>query len=78
MNKMNQTFENLRAILHKHKENMPVIAVAELLAEIDESEATWNEHGDCKKCKYEFTSVTSKPCKNCMWLQLDHFEPKDT
>lgn len=36
---MKQTFNNLRAILAKHKENMPVIVVAEMLAEIDEAES---------------------------------------
>ena len=36
-----ESLNNLRAILHKHKENMPVIATAELLAEIDEAEAKW-------------------------------------
>lgn len=36
---MKQIFNNLRAILTRHKENMPVVTVAEMLAEIDEEEA---------------------------------------
>lgn len=32
-------YKNLKEIIAKHKENMPVIATAELLAEIDEAEA---------------------------------------
>ena len=39
---MKQIFNNLRAILARHKENMPVVTVAEMLAEIDEEEA---KHG---------------------------------
>jgi hypothetical protein len=55
-----EVFKNLRAILTKHKEHMPVIAVAELLAEIDESEAdvcVWKPHG-------EFGWIIVPPHKN--------------
>ena len=34
-----EVFNNLRAILTRHKENMPVVVVAEMLAEIDGAEA---------------------------------------
>jgi hypothetical protein len=55
-----EVLNNLRAILHKHKENMPVIATAELLAEIDEAEAdvcVWKPHG-------EFGWIIVPPHKN--------------
>lgn len=41
-----EVFNNLRAILTRHKENMPVVVVAEMLAEIDGAEA------DCCEWKY--------------------------
>lgn len=34
-------FDELREILTKYKENMPVVAIAELLAVIDGAEAKW-------------------------------------
>lgn len=34
-------FDEIRAILQKHKENMPVVATAEILASVDEAEAKW-------------------------------------
>jgi hypothetical protein len=46
---MKQTFNNLRAILTRHKENMPVVVLAEMLAEIDEAEAKWES--DCCEWK---------------------------
>lgn len=36
-------FNNIKSIIAKYKENMPVIATAELLAEIDEAEADFCE-----------------------------------
>ena len=37
---MKQIFNNLRAILTRHKENLPVVTVAEMLAEIDGAETS--------------------------------------
>ena len=49
---MKQTLNNLRAILAKHKENMPVIVVAEILAEIDEAES----NACCKEFEDNYTA----------------------
>lgn len=46
-----EVFNNLRAILTRHKENMPVVVVAEMLAEIDGAEA------DC--CEWKYRSPAS-------------------
>lgn len=49
---MRHTFNNLRAILKRHKENMPVIVTAEMLAEIDEAESNWeSDHCNMWKLK---------------------------
>ena len=56
---------------------MTIRTLTHVLSLVNEAEVKCNEHGDCKKCKHEFTSATSKPCKNCMWLLLDHFERKE-
>jgi len=42
---MKQIFNNLRAILARHKESLPVVTLAEMLAEIDEAEA--KREADC-------------------------------
>ena len=44
---MLQVFDEIRAILQKHKEKMPVIVTAEILASVDEAEAKWK--ADCSK-----------------------------
>lgn len=36
-------FDEFRRILNKHKDIMPIVAVAEMLADIDEAEAKWND-----------------------------------
>lgn len=53
---MMQVFDNLRAILTRHKENMPVVTTAEMLAEIDEAEAKFGGHAICYfdcPCEYQ-------------------------
>ena len=44
-----EVFNNLRTILTRRKENMPVVVVAEMLAEIEEAEAKWK--ADCCEWK---------------------------
>ncbi len=57
-----EVFNNLRAILTRHKENMPVVAVAEMLAEIDEAEAKWE--ADC--CEWtELIEYKQRVYANC-------------
>lgn len=36
-------FDEIRAVLNKHKEKMPVVVLAEILADIDGAEAKWND-----------------------------------
>lgn len=36
-------FDEIKAVLEKHKEHIPVVATAELLAVIDGAEAKWND-----------------------------------
>ena len=36
-------FDKVRTIVKKHKDIMPVVAVAEILADIDEEESKWNQ-----------------------------------
>ena len=53
---MNQPLNNIRSILAKHKEHIPVKVVAEILAEIDGEEA---EVCEWKLDKKEYLYVTS-------------------
>ena len=60
-------FNNIKSIIAKHKDNMPVLAVAELLAEIDEAEA------DCcewKRAEWNPKHVINSPHKDCMPLNI--------
>lgn len=60
-----EVLNNLKSIIAKHKDNMPVIVVAELLAEIDEAEADcceWkemivNKERLYKNCKFDVSSI---------------------
>lgn len=58
---MKQTFNNLRAILTRHKENMPVVVLAEMLAEIDEAEAKW-EAECCEWKVHRYLNIHKTSC----------------
>lgn len=69
---MKQTFNNLRAILTRHKENMPVVVLAEMLAEIDEAEAKWGCHAICyldSHCEYQNEDIRIEEADCCEWNQ---------
>lgn len=74
---MKQTFTNLRAILQKHKENMPVIVVAEILAEIDEAENS-KVPIRCLNCaRYTDTDIIDNTCYLCCKGFEDSYIPKE-
>ena len=75
---MNQTLNNIKAILTKHKEHIPVKVVVEMLAEIDEAEAEvceWKQEkilefslSDCvTSCGYNehYSTGIDKYCRHC-------------
>lgn len=74
---MRQTFANLRAILQKHKENMPVIVVAEILAEIDEAENS-KVPIRCLTCaRYTDNDKIDNTCYLCCKGFEDSYIPKE-
>lgn len=61
-----EVFNNLRTILTRHKENMPVIVVAEMLAEIDEAEHKCKAPIRCLTCtRYTDTDIIDNTCYLC-------------
>ena len=69
---MKQIFNNLRAILTRNKENLPVVTVAEMLAEIDEEEAKFVKvEKDCCVWKWRIEDGR-KVFKNCLYIADTH------
>lgn len=66
---MKQTFNNLREILTRHKENMPVVVLAEMLAEIDEAESKHEK--DCCIWKWRMEDGR-KVFRNCLYKADTH------
>lgn len=64
-----EVFNNLRAILTRHKENMPVVTVAEMLAEIDEAESKHEK--DCCVWKWRILDKR-KVFRNCLYREDTH------
>lgn len=56
----------IRAIIEKHKDSMPVVAVAELLAEIEET-CEWKRPKDYDNCMAEH---------NCEVFFIEHYMVK--
>lgn len=66
---MKQTFDNLKAILKRHKENVPVIVTAEMLAEIDEAKTKWEK--DCCVWVWRIENHR-KTYRNCLYKADTH------
>lgn len=60
---MLQVFDEIRAILQKYKEKMPVVTTAEILASVDEAEAKWGK--DC--CVWEYRNPASYAEAHGFW-----------
>ena len=72
-------FDELRAILTKHKEHMPVVATAELLAAIDGAEAKWvavvkqlEEERECSYADFEEYVNEKSPCLDAEYDDYFH------
>lgn len=64
-----QIFDNLRAILTRHKENLPIVTTAEMLAEIDNAEVKWKADCCIWKSRIEDHRVVFK---NCLYVADPH------
>lgn len=69
-------FDEIRAVLNKHKEKMPVVVLAEILADIDGAEAKWND-GWIPFTQREMTEEEKEWCEVEEGYMLDCPLPED-
>ena len=69
-------FDEFRRILKKHKDIMSVVAVAEILADIDEAESKWND-GWIPFTQREMTEEEKEYCETEEGYMLDCHLPDE-